>query len=46
MRNGNIFQNKTNFSENGIALQISLMPGSIEGNLPHCPVSASALNLL
>lgn len=32
MRNGNIFQNKTNFSENGIALQISLMPGLIESN--------------
>ena len=32
MWNGSIFQNKTNFSENGIALQISLMPGSIEAN--------------
>lgn len=47
MWNGSIFQNKTNFSENGIALQISLMPGSIEANQgpPH-PISASPLNLL
>lgn len=46
MWNGSIFQNKTNFSENGIALQISLMPGSIEANQgpPH-PISASPLNL-